>query len=314
MIIEGPTRWLSGQVRERFPRFVHINPPTPEFQNKFLSLLPNGKAIGCAPHWSHVDGLVASDAAEYLINMVGNTEMGFYLPRFLMPVAMSMEGGQQGFFLKNVYPNMRDYSKDRGVDHMSVTREKDKKAYNAVSPLAMMKLYQRLLVDRSIMGFPSASVDAGRHTGWWWNDSFKGLREMTEDTLYRFYVDSLKYDSLQRPHPFFFTVIYEGTQHLYSPDSKLPTPEGLIGLFDQSREFMTERFGYEQPVIEVSFGDIFTDDELGLRDLDYRRIKRDDKYKVVKHLNHTIMGSIAARVDEKYRGFYSTPRTILEAA
>src|SRR4051812_33364135 len=100
MIVEGSIDLLGKVVGEKFPRFVKIKEPTEEYWKNFLELYQEGVFIGVNPHFSHVDGLVIADANQYLLNSIRARGFGEMVNRSIVPVAASMESGDQGIFLK----------------------------------------------------------------------------------------------------------------------------------------------------------------------------------------------------------------------
>ena len=304
MVIEGAIDKFGSFVKERFPRFVTVKQPSPQFRDQFLTQLEaGGLPIGIGFHFSHVEGLIATEACVPLLEMARQAGLEDRLPRFMIPVAASMRAGHQGIFLKHIYPHMSAYSEDRGLDYVEVVREKDESKFG-------MKWTRKLLVNyinhlkspRGIVLLPEASVDAGRHVGWWFNDNIKGVRKLHNDSILRICIDSEKFSNRK---PFFFFIIYQGAYHLYSPDSKLPTPEGLVGLSDRVYH-QAERYGYQLPVVEASLeGPILTGEELGLGN--YRQIKalKGDDYTAMSDvLNDTIMRKGVVHLREDYRGVY----------
>lgn len=303
MFVEGAIGKFGEVVRDRFPRFVTVNEPGSCFRDQFLKFLSDGGVpIGIAFHFSHVDGLVLAEASQPLLNLAREAGLTSSLPGFMIPVAVSMESGAQGVFLQNIYPHMRTYAVERGLMHIPIVREKDEKEYGMKATRAQIINYQDALRENNgVILLPEASVDAGRHVNWWFNDNVKGVRELQDDSIVRLCMDSERYSKRE---PFFFFIIYQGTNHLYSPDSKLPTPEGLIGLSDHATRLL-EGVGYVRPLVEVSFEGIVTRKELGLGDYkELKRVKGEDRKDLVARINGDLMRRGAALLDPKYRGFY----------
>ncbi|MEK7617128.1 MAG: hypothetical protein AAB414_03670 [Patescibacteria group bacterium] len=296
---------FGRSVRNRFPRFVHVNSPSSEFRNKFLKLLPEGTPLGLGPHGSHVEGLVIADEVNELVNIAREEGMGDLLPGFIIPVAASMESGHQGPFLKGIYPHMRDYAVDRRLKFMPSVREKDKKTYGMTPRLQDIKDFNAEMASgMGVMALPEASVQAGRHPRWYFPfGPVNGMQEVKSEDLLKLYRDA-KFHG-RGEHPFFVLMVHTGAHHLYSADSLLPTQEGLIGLWDTTTNFFV-RFGYKRPIIEASFVEVVSDEDLGIADIDMRHLKDEAKEKVIKHINSYLMRKIAMAMDERYRGFYKT--------
>lgn len=290
-------------VRERFPTFVRVNPPSLAFRDKFLELLRGGIPLGLGPHGSHVEGLVIADGINELVSIAQRSGYGDLLPGFIIPVAASMESGHQGPFLKGIYPHMRAYAADRKLRYISTVREKDKKIYGMTPRRDDKKQFNdEMGRGVGVMALPEASVQAGRHPRWYWPFGVvNGMQEVRSEDLFNLYKDAKIHG--RGEHPFFVLMVYRGAHHLYSADSKLPTPEGLLGLWDRGTEFMA-RFGYERPIIDLSFVDVVSDCDLGIADLDLRHVKGEDKVKVVRHINTYLMRKLAMSMEEQYRGFY----------
>lgn len=305
MFIEGAIGKFGEVVRDRFSRFATVKEPSSCFKDQFLECLSDGGVpIGIAFHFSHVDGLVLAEASQPLLELVREAGLTSFLPRFMIPVAASMESGDQGVFLKNIYPHMKAYAAERGLIHIPIVREKDEKEYRMKATRAQIIDYQNALRENSgVILLPEASVDAGRHVNWWFNDYIKGVTELQDDSILRLCMDSERYSQRK---PFFFFIIYRGTHHLYSPDSKLPTPEGLIGLSDWTSHLL-ETIGYVPPLVEVSYEGIVGREELALGNYsDLKRVKGEDRKALVTRINGCLMRRGVALLDPKYRGFYGS--------
>lgn len=305
MLVESAIGKFGETVKERFPRFATVKEPSSYFKDQFLKLLEDGGVpIGIAFHFSHIDGLVVAEASQYILNVAQETGLSSSLPRFMIPVAASMESGAQGPFIQYVYPHMKAYAAERGLVYVPTVREKDETDYGMKATRAQIIYYQNTLRENSgVILLPEATVDAGRHVNWWFNDNVKGVKKLQDDSILRLCMDTERYSHRK---PFFFFIIYQGTHHLYSPDSKLPTPEGLIGLSDLATRLL-ERVGYERPSIGISYEGIVTREDLELGDYsELKKVKGEDRKVLITRINEHLMRKGVVLLDPEYRGFYGS--------
>lgn len=312
----GAVDKFGDLVNERVPGLINVQWIIPGSKEKFIKLTEEGFIpLGFAGHFVWYDAVLASEACSKLQLLAQNQGLGDNLRGFALTLARSVVEGQQSRFMRAIYPKMEEFANARNVEFIPITRKKDGK-YGMVTGLNLEE--KRPLVtmfrQRGIGGmiFPGGSVEPGRHPkdGTW--DEINGLQEITDSDLWDVFEIM---ESLGQRHtgqtPYFLPMGINRSYRLQSPESKLPTPEGVASLFDGLSGVLQKRVGFRRVIADINIGMPQPLNHIGEAlgngwEGRVRNRKNSEEWeKAILELNAYLMRQAAALIeDPKARGFY----------
>lgn len=226
---------FASEVNHRLPRLISIEDLTQQFTSRFIDLTKQGMVpeivVG---HFTHLDPIAASDFCYLLIKLAQDAGIGENLKGFAVTLASSAPNGKQSQFIEGVYSQMEAYTNTRCVELVPVTREKDVERYGMSQSIGekrplVAKLRQRGMGSMILAG---GSVEPGRHQKGASGDDIKGLQEITDMNILNLFDSMERSGRHLKQYPYFLPLSIDKTYRVFSSDSLLPTPEGVISFYD----------------------------------------------------------------------------------
>lgn len=184
---------------------------------------PSFKLIVAGNHTTWADGLPSAMLAEYLINEINNLEDGVEkINGFNIPVAYSMETGNQGSDMKKWLKFFSILCSEKGLSTISVTREKDSKLYGIIEKKfgSLKKILKGFKDHYGLMEYVEGNMNGGR---WINNDPNQGVNGVgipDPNNATDFFVDKF----IQKKEEFGVLVFaIDGSYKLFSPVLKKVT-------------------------------------------------------------------------------------------
>lgn len=297
----GAMDWFIGEVYSRLPRLIRIKEFSPEFTNKFLDLTRDNQVPEIVEgHFDHLDHIVGSHFCTKLIDLSKQAGQGKELNGFMETLATSVVGGQQSIFLARAFPKMAGYAKIRGLTLVPVTRTVDVERYDMNKSMGELRtLVESTRQEKVGVIVPAGgSVEPGRHPKGCSGDNINGLQEIKDNyilTTYRAMEISGKcLDPHQRPY--ILGLAINRSYRILSSDSLLPTPEGMISLYDRLSDTLA-LFGFERMIVDISpTMPIAEEDLVNNLGSNWRRN--------TPEVNQFVMIQIAKELPENARGYY----------
>lgn len=316
----GAVDKFGDLVNERVPGIINVQWIIPGSKEKFIKLTEEGFIpLGFAGHFVWYDAVLASEVCSTLQLLAQRQGLGDNIRGFALTLARSVAEGQQSRFMKAIYPKMEEFANARNVEFIPITRKKDGK-YGMLTGLNLEE--KRPLVSmfrqRGIGGmiFPGGSVEPGRHPKDGTRDDINGLQEITDSDLWDVFE---LMERLGQRHtgqePYFLPMGINRGYRLQSPESKLPTPEGVVSLFDGLSDVLQKSVGFRRVIADINIGmpqtlnDIIV--ALGSEwEGRVRNRKNTSEWdKAILKLNTYLMKQVADLLEEpQARGFYGNKR------
>lgn len=260
----GYLNWFCNQVDMRLPGLISIEGITPEFTSRFIELTRQRFVpelyIG---HFSHLDPVVASKLCQRLTGMAAESGLGENLKGFVVTLARSVPEGQQSDFMRMMYRKMEAFVNQRGVEFVPVTRRQDVERYNLSQGYSEKRPLVAKLRQRGIgaLILSGGSVQPGRHPKGASRDQIYGLQEVKGTELLEVFNVMERLGRRIDQKTYFLPAAVSGTYRLFSSDSLLPTPEGLISLYDRLSRLL-ELFGFQRMSIVIKPGMPLTNEDM----------------------------------------------------
>lgn len=295
----GAIDWFAKGVLKRLPNLVRVQGLTPEFISRFQDLTGrNMVPLGVAGHFSHLDHVVVSDLCYKLISLAGNAGLGDNLHGFVETLAKSNPDGRQSKFIQGVYSRMEVYAKDNYLKFIPITRAKDAERYGMPQGISDKRPLIAALRQKGVGALisPGGSIQPGRHPKGASRDSINGLQEIKDtDVLDMFYLMERLGKRIGQ-EPYFLPIAIDGTYRLYSSDSLLPTPEGVISFYRIPSRILG-LFGFKRMMVTITPGMPLTAEDMVNRlGVDWRNHP--------KEAIDFLMIEVARKLPPNARGYY----------
>lgn len=255
---------FAEEVHKKLPRLIRIQDLTPEFTARFIGLTSQGFVpLIFGGHFDHIDPVVESHFCQYLIDLAEEANLGKNLKGFVATLARSVPGGQQSHFMQVMYPHMEAYAKERKVEFIPITREQDVEMFGMKLGLSEKRPLISKLRQKGMGGLilPGGSVQPGRHPKGASGDQIFGLQEIKGYELLTLFDFMERSGRHFRQQPYFLPIGVSRTYRLFSSDSKLPTPEGLISLYDRL-SYWLGIFGFKRIYVDIRVGMPITGEDM----------------------------------------------------
>lgn len=267
---------------DRITKASHLTWPEGFDQSFIDSISDNYIPILYSNHQSWYDGLPVALIATKLMELSRQTQ--YNIDGFLLPIAASLEEGNQGQVLQRMYQITFEYLKRRSVEMIPVVREKDRVVHGIDrSNIAFLKqLMKGVKSGKGIATFPEGSVQGGRKNG---DGSVKGMQFFTENVLET--MDSLLKKLGKKA--LFIPAGISRSYDVLDPDTKKPTVEALVALYHLR----------SPNIVSINIGDpIKTDDIQGF---------------TTEELNRYFGKKVASLLPFEERGVFKEPITIYQS-
>jgi hypothetical protein len=293
---------IGNMLAERLPKIVRIEEYQSGFTPRFLDLTRQGMVpqmvIG---HFNHLDPLFASDLGKSFIDLADVHDLSRNLNGFAATLAASVPGGQQGRIFEAFYDTAKSYAAKRGVDFFAVTRQKDKDEFGMKLDRAEMKKFIEKLKQKGsgAILLPGGTVQPGRHPEGAKGDDIFGLQRVAGSDILDVYSLMEKHGRRVNQEPYFLPVGIDQTYRVFSCDSSMLTPEGIVSLFDGASK-MAEGlgiFGFKRIFVNIRAGMPITAEDMK------NRLGSDWKNNP-QEVNDLLMGEIAILLPANARGYY----------
>ena len=255
---------FAEQVHQRLPGQVRIQGETAEFTSRFINLTAQGFVpLIFGGHFNHLDPVVESHFCQHLVDLAEEVGLGENLKGFVATLARSVSEGQQSDFMQVMYPHMEAYANKRKVEFFPITREKDTEMYGMKLGINEKRPLVSRLRQKGMGGLilPGGSVQPGRHPKGASGDQIFGLQEVESTELPELFDFMERSGRLIHQQPYFLPIGVSRTYRLFSSDSKLPTPEGLISLYDGISQ-LSGIFGFKRMYVDIRPGMPLTEEDM----------------------------------------------------
>lgn len=212
-------------MRERFFKrgfraVVDLHIPN-SFEECFREAMDTGIPIIYANHQSHADGIALAVISDYLMRL--STLKGF-----AVPIAASMESGDQSLELKKSFDLLRPAVEGMGLVSVPVTRKKDVKQYDMDRrriTAEVSKFAEKIKEGYGIALLPEGSVQGGRHPAGSGIDEINGMQTAERGALLGFRNLVARVGKPIGKSPFFIPVgLHGGYRFVQSPEGGKPKP------------------------------------------------------------------------------------------
>lgn len=287
---DAATRLIIGRIVREEARL--FDPCIPEFSHGFDAFneaysqyIKGGYfPILLSNHQTHADGIPHAMVADGLTYMAQLADPYRQFPGFFLPIATSVETGDQGTFLQNTLQQLMVPFEKRNLHLMLYTRNKDSKVYgtpaNKIS--FMKKLMGYFKHGYGLTLLPEASVQGGRtnkETG-----EIYGMQPFTGANIELI----LTLLTREEKQPVFIPMGIHGTYRWQSPEKRRAAIKPALILFFTSQEM---------PPIQVRVGMPLTLDDL------LSRVQNDDSTQS-RSLVDILGYEVAQLVPPEARGVY----------
>lgn len=295
----GVLDMFANSVAYRLPRVVEVQGLTPQFTDRFLDLTRQGMVpeivVG---HFSHLDHVVISHFCQSLLDLATSQGLGNNLNGFVETLALSVPQGQQSKFMQRMYSKMEEYANARGVEFIPITRNVDMERYGMPKVVSEARPLVTKLRQKGVglLVSPGGSVQPGRHPKGASRDQIFGLQEIKDESILS------SFDLMERSgkrfdqQPYFLPVAVNRTYKVFNPDNLLPTPEGLISLYDKLSWFFS-LVGFKRIEITITPANPQTTEDLKSRFGSEWR-------KYPKEVTDFLMTEVARNLSPNARGYY----------
>jgi hypothetical protein len=292
---KGLAEMFVAPATKNFPRVINIEGVTEDFIDVFTDQLREDMApILDSDHVSHLDGWVLPFFCNLLTNISRDRGVGRKLRGWTLPVAASLEYGQQGILQQLLYQASKPYINELGVHSFPVTRKKDEDKYKMVPKKTEAIPFLRGLEQNfGIALLAGGSVEPGRSNG---EGGVKGLQPIVDDDLRNLY-KLVTHRSRRNPYngAFFQPVAVWGKEKLFSPDTLFLTKEGFVSLY--LREATQEDWNFEPEQINVRAGMPMTQDYMA-------SVLGSNWPNDSQGINTVVVNGIARLLPPEYQGVY----------
>lgn len=207
-------------LRKGFHTVIDLRIPA-DFTECFREEMVGGIPIVYANHQSHADGIALAVISNYLRGL--STLKGLSVP-----IAASMESGDQSLELKQSFDLLKPAVESMGLVSVPVTRMKDVEQYGMSRGRIRAELSQFTMKIKEGYGIallPEGSVQGGRHPIGSGIDEIYGMRRAEEGALLGFRDLVARVGKSKKKSPFFIPVgLHGGYRFVQSPEGGKPKP------------------------------------------------------------------------------------------
>lgn len=287
----------------------------PGFDEVFTENIKAGDPIAVFSHQAHADGILASVAVDYLLNLAEKAGREPKLRGFVLTVAKSLVEGHQSRVLQGFYYPISFLMSRKGLRTISYTRKADKDRYGMSRDGNQGEIdlvQEELRKNYRLAVFAEGTVQGGRHRRGDDPENIFGMQEVTSKVL----INAARLTKMENGGKpiFFVTMGLHGGFRLQSPNKEMlgPTKQGLATLFGVPEWLIPHVKG------EATLGGIIPESVLverfGKNWIKAGREKNRngngcDDVELVKAINRSVMEDVARFVPVRAKGAY-TPLTI----
>jgi len=271
MVERGVINWFGQQVQERLPKITQVRWASTQAEEKFLDLTAMGHIPEMyAGHFIHTDANYMAEAFAFLQQTAEDNDLAGRLRRAIEPVAVTVANGKQDRFMALMYPYLEAHAAGRNVTFFKTTREKDVDLYNEEKQKGEANPFKEFFDEpgSTALLLPYGSIQAGRHLPGTKREAIDGLKQLYDprtgepiEHLVRVFT-LMEFKGRKRGEtPYFQPVALRRSYRAQSPDSYLPTPEGIVSLYDLFSNILSP-FGFRRLVVDAVLDTPVTRDDL----------------------------------------------------
>lgn len=279
------------------------------FDEEFTENVKEADPVAVFSHQAHADGILASIAVNYLLNLTEKADREPKLKGFVLTVARSLVEGRQSRVLQGFYYPISFLMSRKGLRTISYTRRVDEVRYGMSRDgnQGEIDLVQKeLRKNYRLAVFAEGTVQGGRHRRGDDPENIFGMQEVTSKVL----INAARLTKIENNgRPFFFvTVGLHGGFRIQSSNKEMfgPTKRGLATLFGIPERFIPHIKG------EATLGGIIPESVLeerfGKNWIKAGRERNGNGYadqELVNNINRFIMKDVARFVPDHAKGAYA---------
>lgn len=237
-------------------------------------------------HQSHADKLMVSGITEMLLQHGAEEQ----ITDFLVPVAATMESGEQGDYIQRLLSLFEPLYRDRGFGpDVPIITANDRltRGVEGSNTESLRRLMNAPRDRHGLVLFPEATLTGGRRGE---DGAVNGMREVTSDNGSGLIGYPKFWFKRKLGHAVYLPVSISGSYRVYPPDPgrSVISPDVIAGILGD---------GHTEPLVTVSVGTPFS----------YPRLREalgeEPDHKQKRHLD-LLMGKVAQLLPAEERGYY----------